>query len=105
MPAGRVGRRVGHGTHLGHGVGHREGQADPAHRVLRISISDNGPGIPDNIAPRIFRPFFTTKAQGTGLGLALVQKIVVTHNGRITAGNDDDGGARFVVTLPVTSEA
>ena len=82
-----------------------EGQADPAHRVLRISISDNGPGIPDNVAPRIFRPFFTTKAQGTGLGLALVQKIVVTHNGRITAGNDDDGGARFVVTLPVTSEA
>ena len=80
-----------------------EGQPDPAHRVLKLTVSDNGPGIPDDVAPRIFRPFFTTKAQGTGLGLALVQKIIVTHNGRITAANDDDGGATFVVTLPVAS--
>jgi signal transduction histidine kinase len=80
-----------------------EGQPDPAHRVLKLTVNDNGPGIPDDVAPRIFRPFFTTKAQGTGLGLALVQKIIVTHNGRITAANDDDGGATFVVTLPVAS--
>jgi signal transduction histidine kinase len=49
----------------------------------------------------MFRPFVTTKARGTGLGLALVQKIVVTHNGRVSAGNADGGGARLVVTLPV----
>jgi nitrogen fixation/metabolism regulation signal transduction histidine kinase len=49
----------------------------------------------------MFRPFVTTKARGTGLGLALVQKIVVTHNGRVTAGNADEGGARIVVTLPL----
>jgi len=77
-----------------------EGHWDEVH--LRISVSDNGPGVPDNVADRVFRPFFTTKAQGTGLGLALVQKIVVTHNGRVTVTNDDGGGARFVVTLPAS---
>ena len=49
----------------------------------------------------MFRPFVTTKAQGTGLGLALVQKIVVTHNGRVTASAGDRGGARLSVTLPL----
>ena len=63
---------------------------------------------PASIPPsrrRMFRPFFTTKARGTGLGLALVQKIIVTHNGRVTAGNADGGGARLVVTLPLRSTA
>ena len=77
-----------------------EGQRDPVHGVIRISVSDNGPGVPDGVADRVFTPFFTTKAQGTGLGLALVQKIVVTHNGRVTVASGDGGGARFVVTLP-----
>jgi len=71
----------------------------PGH--LRISVSDNGPGVDPAVASRIFRPFFTTKARGTGLGLALVQKIVVTHNGRVTAGNAEDGGARVTVSLPL----
>ncbi len=79
-----------------------EGQRDVVHGLLRISVSDNGPGVPDDIGDRVFRPFFTTKAQGTGLGLALVQKIIVTHNGRVTVGNKDGGGARFVVTLPAS---
>jgi signal transduction histidine kinase len=78
-----------------------EGQRDPSHGTLRISVSDNGPGVPEAVAPRIFRPFFTTKAHGTGLGLALVQKIIVTHNGRVNVVQEDGGGARFVVTLPV----
>jgi len=77
-----------------------EGHRDAAHGVLRISVKDNGPGIPAALAPRVFRPFFTTKAHGTGLGLALVQKIIVTHNGRVNVVNEDGGGARFVVTLP-----
>jgi PAS domain S-box-containing protein len=80
-----------------------EGQRDMTHGLLRISVSDNGPGVPEDVADRVFRPFFTTKAHGTGLGLALVQKIVVTHNGRVTVGNDDGGGARFVVTLPASA--
>ena len=79
-----------------------EGHHDAAHDVLRISVSDNGPGIPDSIAERLFRPFFTTKAHGTGLGLALVQKVIVFHNGRVTVVNEDGGGARFIVTLPTS---
>ena len=51
----------------------------------------------------MFRPFFTTKARGTGLGLALVQKIVVTHNGRVSAANADGGGAGLTVTLPASA--
>ena len=50
---------------------------------------------------KVFQPFFTTKEHGTGLGLALVQKIVVTHNGRITLSASDDGGAAFQVVLPL----
>jgi signal transduction histidine kinase len=65
-----------------------------------VTISDNGPGIAPAIAERIFRPFFTTKARGTGLGLALVQKIIVTHNGRVGVVTHD-GGARIAFTLPL----
>ena len=50
---------------------------------VRVSVEDNGPGMPSADRERIFRPFVTTKGRGTGLGLALVQKIIVTHNGRI----------------------
>jgi signal transduction histidine kinase len=69
--------------------------------ILRVSVSDNGPGVDPAVAERMFRPFFTTKARGTGLGLALVQKIIVTHNGRVSATNADGGGACLTVTLPL----
>jgi signal transduction histidine kinase len=68
--------------------------------MLRVSVSDNGPGVDPAVGERIFRPFFTTKARGTGLGLALVQKIVVTHNGRVSAANAEGGGACLTVILP-----
>jgi two-component system sensor histidine kinase HydH len=67
---------------------------------VRVEVEDDGHGIPTHIAPKIFIPFFTTKAQGTGLGLSLVQKIVLAHNGRIEFQNGEDGGTRFIVTLP-----
>jgi PAS domain S-box-containing protein len=70
----------------------------------RISVSDNGPGIPANIFPRLFRPFFTTKAKGTGLGLAVVQKIIVQHGGQVEVRNRPEGGAEFIVTLPMPRE-
>jgi PAS domain S-box-containing protein len=68
---------------------------------LRVSVDDNGPGIPASARERVFRPFFTTKGRGTGLGLALVQKIVVTHNGRVHAAASAAGGASIQVVLPV----
>lgn len=77
-----------------------EGALEPGH--LRISVVDNGPGIDPKVASRMFRPFVTTRPHGTGLGLALVQKIVVLHNGRVTAQGESGGGTRFAVTLPTT---
>jgi signal transduction histidine kinase len=75
---------------------------DVAARVLRVQVLDNGPGIDPGLRERVFRPFFTTKRDGTGLGLALVQKIVVTHNGRVHAGPGHGGrGTSMTVTLPL----
>lgn len=78
-----------------------EGALDTPQGVARVNVIDNGPGIPVDSRETIFRPFFTTKKTGTGLGLALVQKIVVTHNGRVLAMNPPGGGACFQVTLPL----
>ena len=71
----------------------------------RISISDNGPGIPPESLTKIFMPFYTTKANGTGLGLAVVQKILVQHGGTVEARNQAGGGAEFIVWLPFVREA
>jgi PAS domain S-box-containing protein len=73
----------------------------PDDRAQRIRILDNGPGIPADALPKLFRPFFTTKVNGTGLGLAVVQKILLQHGGQVEAQNRIDGGAEFIVTLPV----
>jgi len=79
------------------------GMAEAPH--ARISIEDNGPGIPTESLVQIFKPFVTTKAQGTGLGLAIVQKVIVSHNGRITAANHASGGAQFRIQLPLATSA
>ena len=63
----------------------------------------SGPrSIPPEARERVFQPFFTAKRNGTGLGLALVQKIVVFHNGRVSAGSSALGGACLQVTLPLS---
>ena len=70
--------------------------------VSKISVNDNGPGIAPALRERVFRPFFTTKRSGTGLGLALVQKIIVFHNGRVAIGTSPFGGASLIITLPLS---
>ncbi len=75
-------------------------EIDSRQRTLRVAVEDNGPGIPVESRERVFQPFFTSKRSGTGLGLALVQKIIVFHNGRIVVGQSDLGGASLQVTLP-----
>ena len=73
--------------------------------MQRISVSDNGPGIPPTDLSRIFVPFYTTKANGTGLGLAIVQKIIVQHGGTVEARNQSGGGAEFILWLPLSRHA
>jgi signal transduction histidine kinase len=78
---------------------------DVAARVSRISITDSGPGVPAALRERVFQPFFTTKRDGTGLGLALVQKIIVFHNGRVAVTSAPQGGASFQITLPLAGRS
>lgn len=70
-----------------------------------VEISDNGPGIPEDVLPKIFEPNFTTKNQGAkfglGLGLAISNEIVRQHGGFIKATNQKGGGATFQIVLPV----
>jgi signal transduction histidine kinase len=73
-------------------------------RGCRVSVDDNGPGIPESVRARVFEPFFTTRSRGTGLGLAIVQKVVVTHNGRVVAGQAPQGGASIQMTFPLTAD-
>jgi len=88
----------------GQGVAPRiviESEIHKGPRVSRITVDDNGPGIAPADRDRVFRPFVTSKRNGTGLGLALVQKIIVFHNGRIIAAAAPLGGASLQVTLPL----
>jgi signal transduction histidine kinase len=71
------------------------------HSWLRIAVRDNGPGIPEADLAKIFLPFYTTKSGGTGLGLALVQKIVLHHGGAVQARNLPAGGAEILLSLPI----
>ncbi|MFZ0967411.1 MAG: ATP-binding protein [Candidatus Acidiferrales bacterium] len=71
----------------------------------RIAVADNGPGIPDQDLSKIFLPFYTTKSEGTGLGLAVVQKVAMQHGGTVEARNHADGGAEFILWLPLRQDA
>lgn len=82
-----------------------EGQGLPPGRYLQVRFADTGPGIPADILPRIFEPYFSTKERSTqrgmGLGLALCEAVVQAHRGGIAAEDGDGGGAVLVLHLPV----
>lgn len=69
-----------------------------------VRVTDDGPGIPDTILPKIFEPYFTTKVDGTGLGLATCHTIIHDHGGRINVSSEAGNGATFEVTLPISEE-
>jgi len=72
--------------------------------TARIQITDNGPGIPDEVRARIFDPFFTTKNDGTGLGLSVSHSIIQDHGGQISVQSEHGKGTTFYITLPVESQ-
>ena len=78
-------------------------QVDEANTLMRIEISDDGPGIPADNLPQIFNPFFTTQSgrDGTGLGLYLVEEIISEHDACIGVENRREGGTRFTIWLPL----
>ena len=69
---------------------------------LVVTIADHGPGVPDELRQQVFEPYFTTKQDGTGLGLALVRQTIEAHNGTITATDTPGGGATFSIVLAAT---
>ena len=75
------------------------------HDTICASVRDYGPGIPEEARERIFDHFFTTKAEGLGMGLAIVRSIVESHAGRIAAENAKGGGACFRFTVPASAAA
>ncbi len=75
-------------------------QSEPGQAWATVSISDTGHGIPEADLQRIFIPFFTTKSQGHGVGLALAHRVITEHGGTLTVANALDGGALFTIRLP-----
>jgi two-component system sensor kinase FixL len=69
--------------------------------TVETGVTDSGPGVPDDLQGKLFRPFFTTKPQGTGLGLASSRAIIESHEGTIGFDNLPTGGSRFWLRLPV----
>jgi C4-dicarboxylate-specific signal transduction histidine kinase len=66
---------------------------------IQIDVADNGPGVPESVAQDVFLPFFTTKANGTGVGLSLARQVVLAHGGSIALLKSESGGALFRIVV------
>ena len=76
-------------------------QVDPSQRWVTIQVKDRGPGIPQELKPKIFDPFISSKKPCSGLGLAISKKIVLDHGGKIWFEERKGGGTIFIFTLPL----
>jgi two-component system nitrogen regulation sensor histidine kinase NtrY len=74
-------------------------------RALRLEVSDTGPGIDPAERDKMFSPYFSTKKRGTGLGMAIVHKVVTDHEGTIRVESNEPSGARFVIELPAAASS
>ncbi|NOI22137.1 sensor histidine kinase [Vibrio mediterranei] len=77
----------------------------PVNNELKISVQDSGPGVPAELQQKIMEPFFTTRSQGTGLGLAVVQMVCRAHEGRLELISEEDDGACFTMCLPLATSS
>lgn len=71
--------------------------------MVRVTVADNGPGIPPEMLTRIFEPYFTTKPSGSGLGLAVARKILIDHGGDLRAESNKGGGAVFILEFRISN--
>ncbi|MFN7985284.1 MAG: ATP-binding protein [Vicinamibacterales bacterium] len=77
-----------------------ETHLDASNHLVRLIISDNGPGIPPEEREKLFLPYYSTKRRGSGLGLAIVRRIIAEHGGTIDASDNEPTGTRFTIELP-----
>jgi signal transduction histidine kinase len=84
--------------------GRADAPAPGAAREVAIAVSDTGPGVAAELREKIFYPFFTTKERGSGVGLAMAQKVVSSHGGVLELESTRGVGATFRVRLPVSGE-
>jgi two-component system nitrogen regulation sensor histidine kinase NtrY len=77
-----------------------ETELDSSNSLVRIIVSDDGPGVPAGERDKLFMPYYSTKRRGSGLGLAIVRRIVAEHRGSIEVGENVPQGARFTIELP-----
>ncbi|MCR4376244.1 MAG: ATP-binding protein, partial [Acidobacteria bacterium] len=76
-------------------------ERDDARQILRLTVVDNGPGVPAADRDKLFMPYYSTKGRGSGLGLAIVRRIINEHGGLIEVGDAVPTGTVFTIDLPV----
>jgi signal transduction histidine kinase len=82
-------------------VGNQRKSASASGELLCFTVDDSGPGVPKELRSKIFEPFFSTRASGTGLGLAMVRRAVRDQGGTVLVEDSPLGGARFRVVIPM----